>query len=173
MLKKLRNREKGFTLIELLIVIVIIGIIAAILIPNFLDSLNKAKQKRTMGDMRDIGTAMFAWVTDMAQGSAAGAVVNLANYTDITQANLEATLVSQYIQEIPTFDGFKNPYAYFLETDLTVLGTATYIMAIRSQGKDGTVGTTYTSGGFEPTDYGQDIVWAEGFFVRYPQKATT
>ena len=45
MLKRLRNRQKGFTLIELLIVVAIIGIIAALLIPNFLDALQKAKQK--------------------------------------------------------------------------------------------------------------------------------
>ena len=51
MLKRLRNRKKGFTLIELLIVVAIIGIIAALLIPNFLDALQKAKQKRTVADM--------------------------------------------------------------------------------------------------------------------------
>ena len=50
MLTKIRNRQKGFTLIELLIVVAIIGIIAALLIPNFLDALQKAKQKRTVAD---------------------------------------------------------------------------------------------------------------------------
>src|SRR3954468_635011 len=72
MLTKIRNRQKGFTLIELLIVVAIIGIIAALLIPNFLDALQKAKQKRTVADMRNAGTAMFSWLTDQVGAAAAG-----------------------------------------------------------------------------------------------------
>ena len=84
MLSKIRNRQKGFTLIELLIVVAIIGIIAALLIPNFLDALQKAKQKRTVADMRNTGTAMFSWLTDQVGAAAAGAAateVDLSNYT--------------------------------------------------------------------------------------------
>ena len=42
MLQKLRNNKEGFTLIELMIVIAIIGILAAIAIPNFIAYRNKA-----------------------------------------------------------------------------------------------------------------------------------
>src|SRR6187455_2654856 len=75
MLMRIRNRrsQRGFTLIELLIVVAIIGIIAAILIPNLLDALQKAKQKATVGDIRNIGTAWMSWVTDQMSASAAGA----------------------------------------------------------------------------------------------------
>ncbi len=63
--KHQRRSEKGFTLIELLIVVAVIGIIAAILIPNLVDALQKAKQKSTVADIRNIGTAWMSWVTDM------------------------------------------------------------------------------------------------------------
>jgi hypothetical protein len=45
-------------------------------------------------------------------------------------------------------------------------------MAIRSTGRDGTfAGQTYTMGPFLASDYDQDIVWADGFFVTYPAGA--
>ena len=58
------KKQKGFTLIELLIVVAIIGIIAAIAIPNLLNAIDRGKQKRTMADMRSIGTAVESYAVD-------------------------------------------------------------------------------------------------------------
>ncbi len=169
MLSKIRNRQKGFTLIELLIVVAIIGIIAALLIPNFLDALQKAKQKRTVADIRNTGTAMFSWLTDQVGAAAAGqtGTVNLASYASTTEAVLDTTLVPQYMQDVPSLDGWKNPYQYYLNTANPL---AAQVMAIKSIGRAVDGGTSYTVTSFEPTEYGQDIVWADGFFVRWPQK---
>jgi prepilin-type N-terminal cleavage/methylation domain-containing protein len=166
-----RNRQKGFTLIELLIVVAIIGIIAALLIPNFLDALQKAKQKRTVADMRNIGTSMFSWLTDQVGAAAAGAAattVNLGSYSVIDSSTLTTVLVPQYVQAIPDKDGWKEDYHYFLETTSVLQAQ---VMAIGSGGRGGSFASgTYTVTGFDPTDYDQDIVWADGFFVRWPQK---
>jgi type II secretion system protein G len=171
MLSKIRNRQKGFTLIELLIVVAIIGIIAALLIPNFLDALQKAKQKRTVADIRNTGTAMFSWLTDQVGAAAAGAAatqINIGSYATADAATLQSVLTPQYLQAVPVKDGWKIDYHYFLETTDVLKQN---VMAIGSGGRGGTFeGGNYTVTGFDPTDYEQDIVWADGFFVRWPQK---
>lgn len=178
MLMKIRNRQKGFTLIELLIVVAIIGIIAALLIPNFLDALQKAKQKRTVADERNTGTAMFSWLTDQLGAAAAGAAatqITIADYDTgalTTSTSIRDLLVPQYLQSIPELDGWKNVYYYRLKTGTNVL--ARNVMLIASGGRNGgTPSGTITVAAFDPTDYDQDIIWADGFFVRWPQKTTT
>jgi type II secretion system protein G len=168
-----RTGQKGFTLIEVLVVVAVIGIIVAMLIPNLLDALQKAKQKRTMSDMKIVGTAMFSWLTDQAGAAAAGsgntADVDLTTYgTQLKASDLTTVLVTQYIQSVPVLDGWRSPYQYYLRTDNP---HSAHVMAIRSLGRDRTAeGDVYDVTVFDPTDYDRDVVWADGFFVRAPQK---
>ena len=56
--------RKGFTLIELLIVVVIIGILAAIAIPKFANTKTKAYQTAMKSDLRNLVTAEEAFFSD-------------------------------------------------------------------------------------------------------------
>jgi prepilin-type N-terminal cleavage/methylation domain-containing protein len=58
------NNRQAFTLIELLIVVAIIGILAAIAIPNFLQAQTRAKVSRAKTDLRTLSTAMELYYTD-------------------------------------------------------------------------------------------------------------
>ena len=58
------SNRKGFTLIELLIVVVIIGILAAIAIPKFAATKDKAKLASIKSDLRNIETAEEAFYSD-------------------------------------------------------------------------------------------------------------
>ena len=66
MLNKLRSK-KGFTLIELLIVVAIIGILAAIAIPQFASYRQKAYNSASTSDLKNIKTGLESFMADNQQ----------------------------------------------------------------------------------------------------------
>ncbi len=149
------RKEKGFTLIELLIVVAIIGIIAAIAIPNLLNAIDRGKQKRTMADMRSLGTSIESYAVDnnfYPKGMAS-----------IAAAALSTHVSPIYIKTVPTTDGWNNAW----DCDSTGTGSQ---YTITSPAKDGTQGTQ--TGG-QTQDFNCDILFANGQFFQWPQGTQT
>ena len=148
------RKERGFTLIELLIVVAIIGIIAAIAIPNLLNAIDRSKQKRTMADMRSAGTACEEYSIDNNYYPVATSQGNISTISN----NLQPT----YIKVVPSLDG----WGWNIQYGSTTGGTA---YTIRSLGKDGTKnGSTGAT-----QDFNCDIIFQVGQFTAYPQGIQT
>ncbi|MBI2958425.1 MAG: prepilin-type N-terminal cleavage/methylation domain-containing protein [Chloroflexi bacterium] len=65
MLKMLRH-SRGFTLIELIIVLAVLGILAAIVVPNVAGYIEQGKQRSLTADQRILQASVDAWRTDVA-----------------------------------------------------------------------------------------------------------
>jgi len=86
-----RNAKKGFTLIELLIVVVIIGILAAIAIPKFANTKEKAYYAAMKSDLRNLVTAQEAYFSERGNVYA-GATADLGtNYKSSTGVTVTMT----------------------------------------------------------------------------------
>jgi general secretion pathway protein G len=148
-----RRRAAGFTLIELLIVVAIIGIIAAIAVPNLLNAIDKGKQKRTMADLRSIGTAVEAYAVDTAKFPAGAADWNA----------LKALINPYFIKDPPGTDGWNTVWDTVTDANGTDYTLASY-------GKDGLLGSR--TGG-QTVSFNCDIVFSEGRFFQWPEGTQT
>ena len=141
----------------LLVGLAMAGIVAAILVPNFLDAMQKAKQKRTLADMRSIGTALESYAAENDR---------------YPEASDTATLIAQLAAHGfggGSQDGWKNELRW---SCLEPGDGGCHSYELASAGRDGVFVSEpgdYEEGAFAVTEYDSDLVLANGLFVRWPE----
>lgn len=151
---------------------VVLGILAAILIPNFLDALQKAKQKRTLADLRSLNVALISYWVDHE------ALPEGETFEDVAEA-----LVPDYMAEVPRLDGWKRPYRYECWVDETKIDDGSELerspgsspctdYRLASPGRDGVYEhdalADYQVESFPTTYYDRDVVFGPEAAIQYP-----
>lgn len=135
------------------VLVAIIGILAAIAVPNMLTAMQRAKQKRTMADTRSLATALESYAT------------RENHYPNPDQ--LSSALVPEYIKVLPSRDGWGTPFRYecWPAGACTNYGisSAAADKTFEHESLEGYASDTKTS------DFNADIVFANGSFVQYPE----
>jgi prepilin-type N-terminal cleavage/methylation domain-containing protein len=88
--------RKGFTLIELLIVVVIIGILAAIAIPKFASTKDKAYYTAMKSDMRNLVTAEEAFFADSTKYTSTLSYLKFGSSNGVNSPTIDATGAGQW-----------------------------------------------------------------------------
>ena len=175
----MNKQIRGFTLIELLVVVAIIGLLAAMLIPVFLTSIQKAKQKGTMQDMNGIAKSIVDYITDKGWvPEQSGPIIPGSSFID--------ELNPFYLKALPVLDQWGTAFQVYCGTAIESAGVG----GVTASGPDDFIIVSFgrdrlqTPFDFNPMDpqgsyfeltalpsFNQDLIIWNGSWIHAPKTA--
>lgn len=175
----MNKQIRGFTLIELLVVVAIIGLLAAMLIPVFLTSIQKAKQKGTMQDMNGIAKSIVDYITDRGWApEQSGPIIPGSSFID--------ELNPFYLKALPVLDQWGTAFQVYCGTAIESAGVG----GVTASGPDDFIIVSFgrdrlqTPFDFNPMDpqgsyfeltalpsFNQDLIIWNGSWIHAPKTA--
>lgn len=145
-------RKNGFSLIELMIVVLVIGILAAMAIPNMLDATNRAKQRATIAELRNWALGISAYMAER------GVVPPAITVVGISVSVIHDDLVPYAVSALKDQDAWKHDFKVFSSDPISY--------TVTSFGRDGLLGPCLTPA--TARNWDDDMAVADGIFICSP-----
>jgi len=123
LLKLFRYGEKGFTLVELLVVVAILGVLAAVAVPNVGKFIGQGKTESYETELHNIQTAVMAMLADSTTGALTPVAIPTADMDGVATTDTTPLILSDYMTGLNADGTVRSGCTYAFSADGSVTQT--------------------------------------------------